>query len=65
MVDIKIRTVSYKLHSFKLGYIIYQDSSGHVESVYDVLQELDSCFLRYVHHWHGFHPLGERVDCDE
>jgi hypothetical protein len=65
MVDTNIRAVSYKLRSFKLGSIIYHNSLGHAESVYDALQELDRCFLRYVHHWHGFHPLCELVDCDE
>jgi hypothetical protein len=65
MVDTKIHAASYKLRSFKLCPIIYQDSSGHAKSVYDALHELDHCFLRYVHHWHDFHPLGEHVDSDE
>jgi hypothetical protein len=42
-----------------------QDSSGRVEPVYDILQELVRYFLCYVHHWHSFHPLGKYVDCDE
>jgi hypothetical protein len=65
MVDIKIRATSYKLCSFKLGSIVCQDSSEHVESINDVLQKLDRGFLSYVHHWHSFHPLGECVDCKE
>jgi hypothetical protein len=65
MMDTKIRATSYTLHSFELSSIVCQDSSGHAESVYDALQELDHCYLRYVHHWHSFHPLGECVDYDE
>jgi hypothetical protein len=65
MVDTKICATSYKLRSFELGFIVYHDSSRHAESIYDALHELDCYFLRYIHHWHNFYPLGEHVDCDE
>jgi hypothetical protein len=29
------------------------------------LQELNCCFLRYVYHCGGLHPLGECIDVDE
>jgi hypothetical protein len=64
MLDVKIRT-SNKLCSFELRPVIYQDSSGHTESVYDALQELDCCLLDYIYCWHGFHPFSERVNSDE
>jgi hypothetical protein len=65
MVNTKINATSYKLHSFELNSVVYQDSLGHTESVYDALQELDYCFLCYVHHWDSFHSFGEWVDCNE
>jgi hypothetical protein len=64
-MDAEVHTTSDELCSFKLCTIVYQNSSGHVEYVYDALQELDRYLLGYIHHWHGFHPLGERVDSDE
>jgi hypothetical protein len=45
MVDTKIRTISYKFCSSKLSYVIYQNSPGYAEPIYDPLQELDRCFL--------------------
>jgi hypothetical protein len=48
-----------------LCIIVCQNSSGHAESVYDALQELDRYLLGYIYYWHGFHPLGERVNSDE
>jgi hypothetical protein len=50
MVDTKISAASLKLCSFKLGSNVYQNSLRHAESLYDALQELDRCFLGYVHH---------------
>jgi hypothetical protein len=65
MLDAKIRTTPGELCSFELCTIVCQNSSGHTEPIYDALQELDCCLLRYIHRWHDFHPLGERVDPDE
>jgi hypothetical protein len=65
MLDAKIRATSNELCPFELCTIVYQNSSGHAESVYDALQELDCCLLGYIHRWHGFYPLGEHVDSDE
>jgi hypothetical protein len=48
MLDTKIRATSDELCSFELCTIIYQDSSGHVESVYYALQELNHCLLGYM-----------------
>jgi hypothetical protein len=65
MVDIKVYTTSYKFCSFELSLVICKDPPMYTEHVYDILQELDRCFLRDVYHWHSFHPLGECVNCDE
>jgi hypothetical protein len=65
MVDAKIRVTFHEFCSFELCTIVCQDSSRHAESVYDALQELDRCLLGYINHWHGFHPLGGYVNCDE
>jgi hypothetical protein len=65
MLDAEIRTTSDKLCSFELCTIVYQNPSGHVESVYDTLQELNCCLLGYIYYWHGFHSLIERVNPDE
>jgi hypothetical protein len=65
MLDAEIRTISDKLCSFELHTIVFHNPSGHAESVYDALQELDRGLLGYIHCWHGFHPLGERVNFDE
>jgi hypothetical protein len=65
MVDTKVCTTSYRFYSFQLSPIICEDPFGYAKSVYDTLQEFDYWFLCYVHHWHSFHPLGERVNSDE
>jgi hypothetical protein len=65
MLDAKIRATSNELCSFELFTIVYQDSSGYTKSVYDALQKLDRYLMGYVHHWHGSHPLGERINFDE
>jgi hypothetical protein len=65
MVDNKVYTTPYKLCSFELSPVIYEDPSRYTKPVYDNLQELDHCFLCDVYHWHNFHPLGECVDRDE
>jgi hypothetical protein len=65
MLDAKIRTTSDKLCSFKLCFIICQNSSGHAESIYDALQELDCYLLGYIYCWHDFHPFSERVNSNE
>jgi hypothetical protein len=65
MLNAKIRTTSGKFCSFELCSIICQNSSGHAESVYDALQELNCCLLGYIYCWHDFHPFSERVDSDK
>jgi hypothetical protein len=65
MLNAKICTTSGKFCSFEPCSIICQNSSGHVESVYDTLQKLDSCLLGYIYCWHGFHPFSEHVDSNE
>jgi hypothetical protein len=65
MLDAEIRATSDELCSFELYTIVCQDSSGHTESIYDTRQELDHYLLGYIHRWHDFHPLGERVDSNE
>jgi hypothetical protein len=65
MLNAKLHATSSKLCPFELFSIIYQNSSGHAESVYDALQELDCCILGYIYCWHDFHPFSERVDSDE
>jgi hypothetical protein len=65
MLNAKLHTTSSKLCPFELCSIIYQNSSGHAESVYDALQKLDCCILGYIYYWHGFHPFSECVDFDE
>jgi hypothetical protein len=65
MLDAKIRTTSDKLYSFELCSVICQNSSVHVESVYNALQELDCCLLGYIYYWHDFHPFSKRVNSDE
>jgi hypothetical protein len=65
MVDTKVYVASYKILSFELSPVIYEDPSGYVEPVYDTLQELDRCFLRGVYHWHSFHPHCECANRDE
>jgi hypothetical protein len=43
MLDAKIHTTPDELCSFELCPIVCQDSSGHAESIYHALQELDHC----------------------
>jgi hypothetical protein len=65
MLDAKIYTTSDKLCSFELCTIVCQNSSWHVKSIYDALQELHRCLLGYIHCWHGLHPIGEHINSDE
>jgi hypothetical protein len=65
MLDAKIHATFEELCSFELCTIIYQNSYGYAESVYNALQEPDHCILGYIYCCHGFHPLGERVNSDE
>jgi hypothetical protein len=65
MLNAKLHATSSKLCPFELCSIICQNSSAHIESVYDALQELDFCILSYIYSWHDFHPFSERVDFDE
>jgi hypothetical protein len=65
MLDPEICATSDKLCPFELCTIVYENSSGHTESIYDALWELDHCLLGYIYYWHGLHPLGECVDSNE
>jgi hypothetical protein len=65
MLNAKICTISDKLCSFELCSITCQNSSGHAESIYDALQELDCRLLGYIYCWHNFHPFSECVNSDE
>jgi hypothetical protein len=65
MLNDKISATSDELCSFELCTIVWQNTYGHAESVYDALQELDHCLLSYIYCWHDFHPFGECVDSDE
>jgi hypothetical protein len=65
MLNAKIRTTSSKLGSFELCSVICQNSSGHTESIYDALQELDCHLLGYIYCWHIFHPFSEHVNSDK
>jgi hypothetical protein len=65
MLDVEICTTSEKLCSFELRTIVYHNPFGHAESIYDALQELDRCLLGYIHYWHGFYPLSERVNSNK
>jgi hypothetical protein len=65
MLNAKIYTTSGKLCSFELCFVIYQNSFGHTESVYDALQELDYYLLGYIYCWHNFHPFSEHINSDK
>jgi hypothetical protein len=65
MLNVKIRTTTGKLCSFELCSVIYHNSSGHTESVYDDMHELECCLLGYIYYYHNFHPFCEHVNSDE
>jgi hypothetical protein len=65
MVDIKICATPYKLCSFELSPVIYEDLPGHAKPVHNTLQEHDCCFMHDIDYLHCLHPLGEGVDGDK